>query len=172
MLGEFNSFNSSIAITRPTLDIVDMRPDSKGRVFEKDAVNTVPDNILMYGTAGESNAPVQLTLHAGKEFPGTPRLDWRIQGEKGWIRVTSPFLFLNVGHPETKVEIYYSESGQTQEIVADQDEWDALPTMAQNIARLYEAYRKDEWYPTFEWALKRHEAIESMWKTYDAAQSK
>ncbi|PLB53548.1 putative oxidoreductase [Aspergillus steynii IBT 23096] len=172
VLGEFNSFNSSIAITRPTVDVVDMRPESNGKVFEKDVVNTVPDNILMYGTAGESNAPVQLTLHAGKEFPGTPRLDWRIQGEKGWIRVTSPFLFLNVGHPETKVEIYRNETGQTEEIVADQDEWDALPTMAQNIARLYEAYRKDEWYPTFEWALKRHEAIEGMWKRFDAAQSK
>lgn len=170
VLGEFNSFNSSIAITRPTLDIVGTGTDSDGKVFEKNALNTVPDNILIYGTAGESNAPVQLTIHAGKEFPGTPRLDWRIQGERGWIRVTSPYLFLNVGHPETKVQIYRNETGQTEEIVADGDEWDALPTTAQNIARLYEAYRKDEWYPSFEWALKRHEAIEGMWRRFDAEQ--
>ncbi|THC98087.1 hypothetical protein EYZ11_002439 [Aspergillus tanneri] len=41
-------------------------------------------------------------------------------------------------------------------------------TLCQNIARLYEAYRKNEWYPIFDWALKRHEMIDGMWKKFDA----
>jgi predicted dehydrogenase len=136
-------------------------------VVEKSVRNTVPDQILMHGTTETSDAFVSINLHAGKEMPGLPRLDWRIQGEKGWLRVTSPMLFLNVGTPETKLELYSTESGQVEEVEVDKDEWDALPIPAQNIARLYEAYRKGEWYPTFDWAVRKHELIDGMWRRFD-----
>ncbi|KAF7171421.1 hypothetical protein CNMCM6106_005798 [Aspergillus hiratsukae] len=165
VLGEFKAFTSSCAISRPELDIVDYADG--GRVIEKSVHNTVPDQILMHGTTETSNAFVTINLYAGKEMPGLPRLDWRIQGEKGWLRVTSPMLFLNVGTPETKLELYSTESGQVEEVKVDKEEWDALPIPAQNIARLYEAYRKGEWYPTFDWAVRRHELIDGMWKRYD-----
>ncbi|RHZ46496.1 uncharacterized protein CDV56_103032 [Aspergillus thermomutatus] len=165
VLGEFKAFTSSCAISRPELDLVDYADG--GKVVEQSVRNTVPDQILMHGTTEKSDAFVSINLYAGKEMPGLPRLDWRIQGEKGWLRVTSPMLFLNVGTPETKLELYRTESGQVEEVQVDEDEWDSLPIPAQNIARLYEAYRKGEWYPTFDWALRRHELIDGMWKRFD-----
>ncbi|GFF58529.1 galactose/lactose metabolism regulatory protein GAL80 [Aspergillus udagawae] len=165
VLGEFKSFTSSCAISRPELDIVNYADG--GKVIEKSVRNTVPDQILVHGTAEESNAFVTINLYAGKEMPGLPRLDWRIQGEKGWLRVTSPMAFLNVGTPETKLQLYRTESGQVEEVTVDEDEWDSLPIPGQNIARLYEAYRKGEWYPTFDWAVRRHELIDGMWKRFD-----
>ncbi|EAW21044.1 uncharacterized protein NFIA_062050 [Aspergillus fischeri NRRL 181] len=164
VLGEFKTFTSSCAISRPQLDIVNYADG--GKVLEKAVRNTVPDQILIHGTA-ESDAFVTINLYAGKEMPGLPRLDWRIQGEKGWLRVTSPMGFLNVGTPETKLELYRTDTAQVEEVKVDEDEWDSLPIPAQNIARLYEAYRKEEWYPTFDWALRRHELIDGMWKRFD-----
>lgn len=139
---------------------------STGEVVEKDVTNTVPDQILMYGTVENSNAFVTINLHAGKEIPGLPRLDWRIQGDKGWLRLTSSVLFQNVGSPDTKLELVKSD-GSVEEIFVEPQEWDDLPIPAQNIARIYEAYRKDEWVPTFDWAVKRHELLDRMWKQFD-----
>ncbi|KAF7596211.1 hypothetical protein BBP40_002743 [Aspergillus hancockii] len=166
VLGEFNIFRSFASISRPTLDIKDY--GKGGKIVEEGVRNTVPDQILAYGTVEPSKAAVTIKLHAGKEFPGAPRLDWRIQGEKGWLRLTSPLLFLNVGGPGIKVEIAKYETGTVEELTPELDEWDELPIPAHNIARLYEAYRKNEWYPTFDWALKRHEAIDGIWKQFDA----
>ncbi|EAW10012.1 uncharacterized protein ACLA_042340 [Aspergillus clavatus NRRL 1] len=163
VLGEFKKFSSSCAISRPALDIVDY---SNGQVVEKAVRNTVPDQILMHGTVEKSDAFVTISLHAGKEIPGLPRLDWRIQGDKGWLRLTSAILFQNVGSPETKLELVKLD-GSVEEISVEADEWDSLPIPAQNIARLYEAYRRDEWYPSFAWALRRHELLDGMWKRFD-----
>ncbi|KAL5354941.1 hypothetical protein BJX96DRAFT_140395 [Aspergillus floccosus] len=166
VLGQFKSFKSSSTITRPELDIIDN--NAGGAIVQKAVPNTVPDNVLLYGSVGPSNAPVMVKLYAGKEFPGSPRLDWQIQGTKGWLRLTSPVLFLNVGGPEAKVEIFRSETGEVEQVKAHADEWDGLSVPVQNIARLYEAYRLGEWYPTFDWAVKRHEMIDAIWKEFDA----
>jgi predicted dehydrogenase len=167
VVGEFKTFKSFTSISRPTLDIKDYSVGGAGKVIEAGVRNTVPDQILVYGTVEPSNAAVTVKLHAGKEFPGQPRLDWRIQGEKGWLRLTSPLLFLNVGGPGIKVEIAKNDTGTVEELTSETDEWDELPIPAQNISRLYEAYRKNEWYPTFDWALKRHETIDGIWKQFD-----
>ncbi|OGM47517.1 oxidoreductase [Aspergillus bombycis] len=159
------SFSS---ISRPTIDIKDYSVGEAGKIVETSARNTVPDQVLVYGTVEPSNAAVTIKFHAGKEFPGQPRLDWRIQGEKGWLRLASPHVSLNVGGPGIKLEIARNETKEVEELLPETDEWDELPVFAQNIARLYEAYRKNEWYPTFDWALKRHEAIDGIWKEFDA----
>ncbi|KAE8381573.1 hypothetical protein BDV26DRAFT_289421 [Aspergillus bertholletiae] len=168
VVGEFKALRSFSSISRPVIDIKDYSVGDAGKVVETGARNTIPDQILAYGTVEPSNAAVTIRLHAGKEFPGQPRLDWRIQGEKGWLRLTSPLLFLNVGGPGIKLEIARNETETVEELLPRTDEWDELPVPAQNIARLYEAYRKNDWYPTFDWALKRHEAIDGMWKQFDA----
>ncbi|KAL1851205.1 transcription regulator gal80 [Paecilomyces lecythidis] len=162
VLGEFKSFNSLLAISRPTKDIVDRAAGNK--IIEANVPNTVPDQISVQGTVSPSGALATINLYGGKEIPGTPQLDWRIQGETGWLRVTSSNCAINVGSPDLKLEVF---NGETGEVVAlDRDELDELPLPAQNTARLYEAYRKNEWYPTFEWAVKRHETIEEMWKRF------
>ncbi|KAE8353795.1 hypothetical protein BDV28DRAFT_147733 [Aspergillus coremiiformis] len=171
VLGEFRTLRSFASISRPTLEIKDFSAGDVGTVVEKGACNTIPDQILLYGMVQPSDALVTIKLHAGREFPGQPRLDWRIQGEKGWLRLSSPLLFLNVGGPGIKLEIAKNETGTLEELFPETDEWDELPVPAQNIARLYEAYRKKEWYPTFDWVLKRHEAIDGIWKQFDADNS-
>lgn len=78
---------------------------------------------------------------------------------------------LNVGSPDTKLELY-DASGKAREVAPDEDQWSKLPLPAQNIARLYEAYRKKDWYPDFDYAIKRHELIETMWRDFDQAEGK
>ncbi|KAE8153094.1 hypothetical protein BDV25DRAFT_42159 [Aspergillus avenaceus] len=165
VLGKFTNFRSSLMISRPTVDIKDY--NDGGKIVEAAAPNTVPDQVVATGFIGPSNAQVAMKFYAGKEFPGHPRLDWRIQGEKGWLVVTSPVFFLNLGSPDIKIHISNHETDTVREVAPDKDEWDELPVPAQNIARLYEAYRQQEWYPDFSWALQWHETIEEMWKRFD-----
>ncbi|GAD91894.1 oxidoreductase [Paecilomyces variotii No. 5] len=160
VLGEFKSFNSLMTISRPTKDIIDRNAGNK--IVEANVPTTVPDQISVQGAVSPSGALATINLYGGKEIPGTPQLDWRIQGETGWLRVTSSNSSINVGSPDLKLEVF---NGETGEVVAlDRDQWNELPLAARNTARLYEAYRKNEWYPSFEWAVKRHETIEEMWK--------
>lgn len=116
-----------------------------------------------------SLAPVTVNYHGGSTFPGTPVLDWRIQCERGELRVTSSSWSLNVGRPDTKIQLWYGEEGTVEEVQVETDEWDELPVQAGNIARMYEAFRNGEWVPDFEWAVKRHEVLEEMWKRYDTS---
>lgn len=115
---------------------------------------------------------MSINLHGGPGIPGVAAMDWRIQGETGWLRLTSPSVFLNIGHPDTKVELYDAESDKFEELVPDKDEWSELPLPAQNIARLFDAYLKGQWYPDWEHALLRHEQAEQLWKDFDESQSK
>ncbi|KAL1964764.1 hypothetical protein VTN77DRAFT_6631 [Rasamsonia byssochlamydoides] len=170
VLGEFKTFDSACTITLPTKDIVDRSAGNK--VIVKAARNTVPDQVRFWGTVEPSNAAVTVLLHAGPGIPGLPTCEWRIQGTKGWLRLTSAGLTLNFGNPVFKLEHFDTERNTVEELVPDTDEWDSLPLPARNIARLYEAYRKDEWYPDFEWGVKRHELIEQMWKRFDETYGK
>lgn len=121
----------------------------------------------MYGVAHPSNAVVVINLTGGRGIPGLPILDWRIQFENGWLRLQSSTIALNVGSPDTKLEIFDAARGTQEEVHPDEDEWSGMPVPAQNIARLYEAYRLGQWYPDFEYALKRHGMVESMWNDFD-----
>lgn len=75
-----------------------------------------------------------------------------------------------MGSPETKVELFDAKKESVEELVMERDEWDELPMLSRNIARMYEAFRKGEWVPDFGWAVKRHEMIEEMWRRYDMSQ--
>jgi hypothetical protein len=100
-------------------------------------------------------------------MPDTPAIDWHIQGERGELRLTSPSMTLNVGRDETKIEFYDVETGKTEVLEVEKDEWSGFPRPMQNIGRLYEAWRLGEWVPDFEWGIKRHAMIDEMWKSYD-----
>ncbi|TVY81618.1 Galactose/lactose metabolism regulatory protein [Lachnellula suecica] len=167
VLGEITTWNSLLSNRHEFKDIIDPSKDNK--IIVKDAPNTVPDQIMLHGLVSPSNAPISIHFRGGKQFPGTPALEWRIQGEKGELRLTSSSFGLNVGTPDTKVELFDEESGIVEELVPNSSELDDLPIPAQNIARLYEAFRKGEWYPDFEWAVKRHEMLAEIWRRHDEA---
>ncbi|KAE9362953.1 oxidoreductase family protein-like protein [Stipitochalara longipes BDJ] len=169
VLGEFKTWNSLMAIRNSKKDIID--PANGNKVITKDAPNTVPDQILLQGTVS-SGAAVSIHYRGGSPFPGTPSIQWWIQGSKGEIRLTSSSATLNVGRDDTKIEWFDKERGTVVEVKGDKDEWDELPGPARNIARVYEAYRKGEWVPDFEWAVKRHMILEEMWKRFDEGQNR
>ncbi|KAF4633141.1 hypothetical protein G7Y89_g4982 [Cudoniella acicularis] len=162
--GEFKIWHSLLSNRLTTKDIVD---SSQNKTIIKSAPNDVPDQIMLQAFVGSSNAPLTLHFRGGSTFPGTPATDWRIQGSKGELRLTSSSESLNVGREDTKLELYDAETGKVEVIVPERDEWDGLRLQARNIAREYEAWRKGEWVPDFTWAVKRHEMIEGMWKKYD-----
>lgn len=158
-----------MAIRNEKKDIID--PSEENRVIAKDAPNTVPDQIILQGTV-PSRAPVSIHYRGGLPFPGTPNMQWWIQGSRGELHLTSSSWSLNVGRDDTKVEWFDRERGAVVEVKAGEDEWDELPGPARNIARVYEAYREGEWVPDFEWGVKRHVMLEEMWKKFDASQQR
>lgn len=166
VLGDFKSFDSRLSIGYPTVNVIDR---SDGSVLDKGVVNTVPDHIHLQGIV-TSNAVVSYTWRGGPSFPDTPRADWRIVGTEGELRLTSPGWSLNVGQPETKLEFFDKRSGKVEIVTAEKDEWDEMPVPAQNIGRLYEAYRKGESVPDFQSAIKRHEFLEELWSRFDEEQ--
>lgn len=166
-MGDFDSYDSLLSIGYPTVDIIDGAANNK--IIAKDVPNSVPDQVLIQGKVLPSNAVVSLQWRGGQSFPGTPQADWQIFGDKGSLRVTSSLWALNVGHPDTKLELFDARKGTVETVAAEKAGWDELPSRAHNIARLYEAYRKKEWYPDFEWAVKRHEIIEELWERFDQA---
>ncbi|KAH8590160.1 putative oxidoreductase [Bisporella sp. PMI_857] len=165
VLGDFKSFDSLMEIGYSKVDIVDRAANDK--VIVKDAPNNVPNQVKIQGTVVPSNAIVSISWRGGKTLPGVPQADWWVVGEKGYLRLTATSWSLNVGNPETKIELFDITTGTAETIVAEKDEWNELPLPAQNVGRLYEAYRKKEWYPNFEWAVKRHETIEELWQRFD-----
>jgi hypothetical protein len=109
VLGEFKTWDSLLSNQHESKDIIDLAKNNK--VIVKDAPNTVPDQIVIHGIVAPSNAPVSVHFRGGSLFPGTPNIDWRIQGKKGELRLTSSSWSLNVGGPDTKVEWYDTENG-------------------------------------------------------------
>jgi predicted dehydrogenase len=158
-----------MAIRNEKKDIIN--PSQENKVVVKDAQNTVPDQILLQGTVGQDDAPVSIHYRGGSPFPGTSNMQWSIQGSKGEIHLTSSSWSLNVGREDTKIEVFDRTTGKLEEVKPERDEWDELPVPAQNISRLYEAFRKGEWVPDFEWAVKRHEMLEEMWNRFDKSQN-
>lgn len=121
-----------------------MDPNAGNAIIQMDARNLVLDHLLIHGTVDPSNAVVVINFTGGDGLPGLPVLDWRIQGETGWLRITSSSVVLNVGSPDTKLELFDATSGKVEVVVPEDDKWSKLPVPAQNIARLYEAYRKND----------------------------
>ncbi|KAL2068549.1 hypothetical protein VTL71DRAFT_14886 [Oculimacula yallundae] len=187
VIGEFKTFSSHLVNQHPFKDIVKSNssvstPDSL--IVQKSAPNNVPDQHLFQGVT-ENNIPFSMHRRGGSPFPGTPAVEWRIQGEKGEIRLTSSDYFIHMGHdaPVTKIELFLEskvgsgvngDGNRVSEVTWGKEDGERddvsemeLPYTAKGIARLYEAHRKGEWVPDWEWAVKRHEVVEEMWSKYD-----
>lgn len=120
-------------------------------------------------TSANPSAGTRLRKDRGR----MPRLDWRIFGSKGEIRVTGYNMWsLNAGSGDIVLETYKADDGEVINVDIDADEFEHLPVPARNIARLYEAFAASvdngqdnkEWYPDFEYTLKKHELIEDMYQ--------
>lgn len=165
-LGPFTTLKSTSAIRRSEITLVD--PNQGNKVLE--TVKTeVPNYLSFHGNVSPSNAPVVFTLTGGPPVPHIPALDWRLQFENGWIRVTSSTALLLHGADDTKIEIFDLVKGTEEVVHLEEDEFASLPWAARNIARLYEAFADGDWVPDFEHGLKMHERVQGMWNDFDEA---
>ncbi|OAP55923.1 hypothetical protein AYL99_10075 [Fonsecaea erecta] len=130
-------------------------------LFDKDT----PDQILLQGRLDRHPSAVfSFHLRAGDRFIGQPGSTWRIYGTKGELAVE----FASAG-PQmakaTSIRFSNAEKGIVEDFNVDEggQEWTDLPTPAQNIGRLYEAYATGESYGDFDLAVKRHELMDDFW---------
>ncbi len=177
VLGEVSSYHSLLVNQYPKVSIVD---PATNEVIEK-RKSDVPTQIV-FDAIMKSGVIFTYKLHTSANFtagakPRTdrgrlPGLDWRIFGSKGEIRVTGYKMWsLNAGADDIVLEICKVDDGEVVTVDIDVDEFEHLPIPARNIARLYEAFasgagiqqKKGEWYPDFDYALKKHELIEEMY---------
>lgn len=166
VLGEFASFDSLLLNGQPLVDIV----DRDGKLLDWDDVHNQDDPAqIVVQAKTERGSVVTFFLRRGKPQPGKHIMEWRIFGQDGELRVTSPTPFLNVGHPDTKIELHDHKTGKIETVDCGEDELAHLPLAARNIGRMYEAFWKgEEGVRDFDLAVKRHRMIEEMWRRYDA----
>ncbi|KAJ9605467.1 transcription regulator gal80 [Cladophialophora chaetospira] len=140
---------------------------SDGSLTEELYDKDTPDQILLQGQLERHpSAVLSFHLRAGDRFIGSPGSIWRIYGTKGELAVE----FASAGPQMAKATSFRfsnSEKGEIEEFVTDEggEEWTDLPTQAQNIGRLYEAYATGEPYADFDLAVKRHELLDEFWAT-------
>lgn len=124
------------------------------------------DQILLQGHL-ENGALFSFHMRGGMPFPGTPGLEWRIYGEKGEIRLTTPSANLHFGGPGHTIQLHDPATDKVEDIQPPQDEHDdaGLPWPARGPARIYDAFAAGEegHYPTWEDAVKRHRLVEEMY---------
>lgn len=148
----------------PVVDII----ASDGSIAEKGRKKDVPDQIMFHGKTS-NGVLFSFYQRGGKPFPGTPVLEWRIHGETGEIRITSPIIFLNFGHPDTKIELYDHKTGEVEVVEEVHDELKHLPMQARNIGRMYDLFAKgEEASYDFEHAVERHRFLDELFRRYDA----
>ncbi|KAK4505939.1 hypothetical protein PRZ48_003904 [Zasmidium cellare] len=124
-----------------------------------------PDHVSLQGHL-TSGALIDASLRGGPAFKDSPGFVWNIYGETGEIEVTAPGVVLNVGFgPAVSVKLHDHQK-DTVEVVdwKVEDEEERLPIPAQNVGRLYRAFKEGrrEEYADWEEAVGRHSLLARM----------
>ncbi|KJX95009.1 NAD-P-binding protein [Zymoseptoria brevis] len=127
---------------------------------------TSHDQIAIQGHL-KNGAVFSFHMRGGHPFPDTPGLEWRVYGESGEIRITTPSANLHFGGPGHKIQLHDHKSGSVEDIDIPKDQWDEmeLPITARAPARIYEAFAdgKQDGYGIWEDAVVRHRLVEEMY---------
>lgn len=168
-LGELGSFGAILEVKRPEVELLD-KPD--GTVVET-MQRTSHDQILIQGHL-DSGALLSHHLRGGKAFPGSPGLMWRIYGETGEIQVTASGPNLQLGYEDARIQLHRHASGEVETVELAKDEWSELPLVAQNVARMYEAFADERAadYPDWREAVVRHRLVEELYGVERASQER
>lgn len=159
-LGEFASFTSLLGNQRPVVDIV----DDNGEIVEAGIEKDTHDHIMLQGTL-VSGAVMSFQMRGDRGFKDSPGLVWRIYGEKGEIMITGSSPLFNIGPDDLVIKVYDSETDIVEEIERPKDPKADSPSLGRNVARLYDAFAKEEYYPTFDDAGARHQFIDLVYKS-------
>jgi predicted dehydrogenase len=186
VLGDIAKHTSLLVRNYPTVTIYD---PLTGEVIDEARPNDVPDQVVLNAVLS-SGATLSYKLHGTTAFdrdsklrdashkPKIPAIEWRIFGSHGQIRITSydgmcNTWSLNYGQDRLEVEIYDARTDTLTQLPTVEDDFAHLPAPARNMARLYEAFARakagqaDSWYPDFEYGVKKHELIDTMYKEND-----
>lgn len=183
VLGEFDSFNASMQIQRPTLDLLDTNGSKTGSI-----TSTTPDFLSLHGTLKPSNglisvvagATLSQTFRTGPPSKGQPAVRWSINGTKGELLITIQGHYLH-SHTIDPITILHHDHA-TDEVVdlgRDWAEWRKdLPVRARITAELYERYvewvnggkgemREGRGWPNLEDAVVRMEEFAEIFQQFD-----
>ncbi len=160
MLGEPKSFDSVLAIQRPTVNII----SKDGSTAKKDVKVTSHDQILVHGTLN-SGAVFSINVRGGNQFKDEPSVDWRIYGEKGEIWVKAPNMHMQI-FGGTSIRLHDFEKDEVKDIEFLKEEFDDMYPINRNVARLYEAVAAEDRasFCTFEQAVENHRFIDALYK--------
>jgi hypothetical protein len=183
VLGDVSRHKSLLVNNYPTVTIYD---PLTGKVVDQARPNDVPNQVILNAVLS-SGVVLNYKLHgkpafnpdakakASGEKHRIPSLEWTIFGSGGQIRITSfdsmcNTWSLNYGPDILKVEVYDAKADTLTQLPTVEDDFAHLPAPARNVARLYEAFamakagHKDNWYPDFDYGVKKHELIDAMYK--------
>lgn len=142
-------------------------PDDEPVKIIGEVERTSHDQILVQGHL-ENGAAFSFHMRGGMPFSDTPALDWRVYGEDGEIRITTPGMNLHFGGPGHRVQLHTHGSEKAEDVEVPQDEFDesGLPWPAKGPSRVYEAFAKGESgvYAGWEEAVKRHRLVEELYE--------
>ncbi|KAI1505912.1 oxidoreductase family protein [Biscogniauxia marginata] len=184
-LGEFENFQSRMQIQRPGLKILDRDGTPKGEVK-----TDVPDFLAVHGKLAKGKADIVegatlvFTYRTGPQFKGTPGLVWTINGEKGEIMVTAcgAYIGAHAYHEPIDIKVHDHATDEVVNIEWDWEDWQKeLPTLARNVAQLYERFARwresgrlggdvpegEEW-PRLHEAVVRMKEFEELLRQYDS----
>jgi predicted dehydrogenase len=152
---------------------------SKMNIIKKDYLRDTYDQIMLHGRMKSSKSAnvdgALITVHVRGDNPFKDEYDGgaslRIYGEKGEIHLSSPASQLTAGSFK-----YFDRTANTVEDLKINEKSDVkfgemdlskLNPAAQSTGRLYERFRlqKQEGLPRLDVALRRHELIESIYKS-------
>lgn len=141
-------------------------PDDEPVKIIGEVPRTAYDQIMLQGHL-ESGALFSFHMRGGMSFPGTPGLEWRIYGETGEIRTTTPSMNLHYGGPGHTVQIHHHKSNEIEDLQLPQSEFDKEdpPWPSRGPARVYEAFAdgRKVAYADWEDAVRRHQLVEEMY---------
>lgn len=166
-------FDARFKIGHPEVDLV----DEQQRTIRR-ATKDVPDQVVLQGQlADHAGALFSLQLRGGANFKGdADGLVWTLYGPKGELKITHSSSNLNVGteFPTTKARFHRFNTDTVEDLAVDQEQpafFRQLPLPARNIARLYEAFARDDESAGVDFAdaLRLHEALEDICQAAEKA---
>ena len=171
-MGDIEQPQGRLQIQRPEVKI---RDPLTGKIVET-VESDVPDLVYVAGQLPESQsvkkgASILLRYRRGQAFKGDAPFEWKINGEKGELRLISydgPSLQAGSYSLPVRLEVHNFETDEVDPISWDWLNWqNDIPVIGRSIAALYEAFAEGDetQYATFADALKRHEALEHLLAT-------
>lgn len=181
-IGQLASYSAILETKRPKTLLRDKphtykptSPDDEAVKIVGEVPRTSHDQIMLQGHL-ENGALFSFHMRGGMPFPGMPGLEWRIYGETGEIRVTTPSANLHFGGPEHTVQVHDHKTNEVEGVELPQSEYDKEdpPWPSRGPARYYDAFAagKEELYATWEDAVKRHRLIEEMYSRIKEGEEK